>query len=106
MANNYFILNDPDTSYTSTFILGTAICSADLEDGNTEARQPAILERCVHDSGEIQDFVWFGWELPTCAEDMADMVADPETAEDVVETFESDVPYKEWDFTGGILAGK
>lgn len=109
MTHNYFIFNDPDTRCTSTFISGTAVCSADLEEGRTDARQSALLERRVYDDGEIQDVVWFGWELPASAEDVADIYDDHGSSDsdwEVVATFASEVPYKSWDFSGGILAGK
>lgn len=94
-------------NHTSTFIRGTAVCYADLDEGNTDARQNAILERAVYDD-EIRDYIWFGYELPTTAEDIECMAdnADAESDYEVCETFSSEVPFKSWDFSGGILAGK
>lgn len=108
-----FAINEISKNYTiitfngeaHTFIRGTAVCSADLDEGNTDARQDAILEIVSGEAG-IGDFLWFGCELPTCGEDIEAIYESTDYIECGNDTFHSEVPYASWDFTGGILAGK
>lgn len=91
-----------DTAYT--FIPGTAIASCDLDAGD---RQDALLCVSVY-NGERSEMLFFGYEMPTSIEDAEDIFTDDDACErdcDSIDTFESTIDWKAWDWTGGVLAG-
>ena len=87
-----------------TFIPGTAIASCDLDTGD---RQDALLIVSVY-NGERSEALAFGYEMPTTAEDASDILADDSAIENgggSIDTFESPIDWRDWGWTGGILAG-